>query len=424
MTRDFRLPDLGEGISEGEVLKVLIAEGDMVAEDQPLMEIETDKAAIEVPSPFAGRVARIHVQAGDTVAVGAVLVSIADGEPAAQTVPQENLEVMPAPKPQTQSPPRPVPATPATRRRARELGVDLRAITGSGPNGRVTQADLEAFASRATVRSETAAADETEPEHPSTHPLTLAPTLGGAPLPALPDFAQWGTVERVPLRSVRRRIAEHMTLAYALIPHVSHFDRADITALDAFRRKHQAAGREDQGQLTLTTFVLKAAVAALKRHPRFNASVDHASGEMVLKRYYHVGVAVDTDRGLIVPVLRDVDRKSVWELATELGQLAERTRAGKVAVEELRGGTFTITNIGSLGGTGMVPIINYPEVAILGLARARQEPAVVDGTIVPRLLLPLSLTFDHRIADGADAARFMSDLVRDLEDPDRLLLDA
>jgi pyruvate dehydrogenase E2 component (dihydrolipoamide acetyltransferase) len=300
-----------------------------------------------------------------------------------------------------------VPATPATRRRARELGIDLRSVTGTGPGGRVTDSDIEATGQPTTKR-----------------PLAVAPELAQrAALPPLPDFAQWGPVERTPLTSVRRRIAEHMTLAYVLIPHVSHFDRADITELEAFRRQHQAEGKEHDAQLSLTTFVLKAAVAALKRHSRFNASIDHASGEVVLKHYYHPGVAVDTDRGLIVPVLRDVDRKSVWELAGELGQVAERTSAGKVGLEELRGGTFTVTNIGSLGGTGMVRIINYPEVAILGVARARQEPTVYQGAIVPRLILPLSLTFDHRIADGADAARFVSEVVRDLEDPARLLLE-
>jgi pyruvate dehydrogenase E2 component (dihydrolipoamide acetyltransferase) len=424
MARDFRLPDLGEGISEGEVLKVLVAEGDTVAEDQPLFEIETDKAAIEVPSPYAGRVLRIHVHEGDTVAVGAVLVTIAAGDGTPAQVTEERVATPRASVGRERGEAaEPMLATPATRRRARELGVDLHAIHGSGPDGRVTDADVEAFARRAAEQPRSSA--ESEPEL-GKRPLAIAPALvqSATQLPPLPDFTQWGAVERVPLRSVRRRIAEHMTLAYALIPHVSHFDRADVTALEAFRQKHHAAGREHDAQLTLTTFVLKAAVAALKHHPRFNASVDHENGELVLKHYYHLGVAVDTERGLIVPVLRDVDRKSVWELAAELGQLAERTRAGKAEREELRGGTFTITNIGSLGGTGMVPIINYPEVAILGLARARQEPVVIDGAIAPRLILPLSLTFDHRIADGADAARFITDLVRDLEDPDRLLLDA
>jgi len=420
MTREFRLPDLGEGISEGEILKVLVHEGDTVSEDQLLFEVETDKAAIEIPSPYAGRIGRIHVEAGQTVPVGAVLVTFDGdaGEPgeAAAEIATTAPPAMPAGEEEA---PGVAPATPATRRRARELGVDLRSVAGTGPGGRVTDSDVEAAGQQAQERPPAAAS------RPARGPLVTPPEVaGGATLPPLPDFSQWGPVERVALSSVRRRIAEHMTQAYALIPHVSHFDRADITELEAFRHQHRAEGKEHDAQLSLTTFVLKAAVAALKRHPRFNASLDHASGELVLKHYYHLGVAVDTERGLIVPVLRDVDRKSVWELAAELGQLAERTRSGKVSLEELRGGTFTVTNIGSLGGTGMVPIINYPEVAILGLARARQEPVVRDGAIVPRLILPLSLTFDHRIADGADAARFIGDLVRDLEDPDRLLLDA
>jgi pyruvate dehydrogenase E2 component (dihydrolipoamide acetyltransferase) len=419
MAREFRLPDLGEGISEGEVLKVLVAEGDTVTEDQPLMEIETDKAAVEVPSPCAGRVARIHVSEGDRVTVGSVLVTFADGAtPEVSPRREPTREAVSAAPPRERERSQTVLAAPATRRRARELGVDLLAVTGSGPDGRITTADVEAFA-----QGTQAHLSPHEAPPPEKHPLGIAPVLRGIEIPPLPDFAQWGPVERVLLRSVRRRIAEHMTLAYALIPHVTHFDRADITALEDFRRRHQPEGHEHDAQLSLTPFLLKAVVAGLKHHPRFNASIDHASGEMVLKRYYHLGVAVDTERGLIVPVMRDIDRKSVWELAAELGHLGERTRKGTVAVEELRGGTFTITNIGSLGGAGMVPIINYPEVAILGVARARQEPVVRDGQIVARLMLPLSLTFDHRIADGADAARFMADVIRDLEDPDRLLLD-
>lgn len=415
MTREFRLPDLGEGTSEGEVLKVLVAAGDTVAEDQPLLEIETDKAAVEVPSPYAGQIARIHVHEGQRVAVGTVLVSFVDSEgvepaPATAAAPSAVAPAVTEPKAVPH-----VLATPATRRRARELGIELESVIGSGPEGRVTTADVES-AVRAAAPSPAAPAEEAAA-------LGFAPLAATVEIPPLPDFAKWGPVERVPLRGVRRRIAEHMSLAYALIPHVSHFDRADITDLETFRKHHQAEGRAHDAQLTLTTFVVKAVVAALKRYPQFNASLDPAAGAIVLKHYYHLGVAVDTTRGLIVPVIRDVDRKSVWELATELSHLAARTRDGSVAAEELRGGTFTVTNIGSLGGTGMVPIINYPEVAILGLARARQEPVVHDGEITARLMLPLSLTFDHRIADGADAARFMAAIVRDLEDPDRLLLD-
>jgi pyruvate dehydrogenase E2 component (dihydrolipoamide acetyltransferase) len=240
--------------------------------------------------------------------------------------------------------------------------------------------------------------------------------------PSLPNFEQWGPVERAPLTHLRRTIAERMTLSAALVPHVTHFDRADITELDAVIRRNLEAGRAQGITLTLTGFLLKATALALAAHPRFNASLDAAAGELILKRYCHLGIAVATERGLIVPVIRNVDRKPVLEIARELAAVAGRAREGKSALEELKGGTFTITNIGALGGTGAIPIINYPEVAILGVARAREEAVVRDGQIVPRLTLPLSLTFDHRVADGADGARFATDIVRRLERPDQLLL--
>ncbi|HKW91366.1 MAG TPA: dihydrolipoamide acetyltransferase family protein, partial [Methylomirabilota bacterium] len=239
--------------------------------------------------------------------------------------------------------------------------------------------------------------------------------------PPLPRFEQWGPVERAPLSHLRRTIAERMTLSATLIPHVTHFDRADITDLDAIITRNLDGARAKGVTLTLTGFILKAAALALLRHPQFNASLDPAAGELILKRYYHLGVAVATPRGLIVPVLRDVDRQPLLELARALGDLARRVREGKATIEDLRGGTFTITNIGALGGTGAIPIINYPEVAILGVARARQEPVVRQGQIVPRLMLPLTLTFDHRVADGADGARFATEIVSLLEAPERLL---
>jgi pyruvate dehydrogenase E2 component (dihydrolipoamide acetyltransferase) len=239
--------------------------------------------------------------------------------------------------------------------------------------------------------------------------------------PPLPRFEQWGPVERVPLSHLRRTIAERMTLSAGLIPHVTHFDRADITDLDAIITRNLEPARAKGVTLTLTGFLLKAAALALGRHPQFNASLDPAAGEMIVKRYCHLGVAVATERGLIVPVIRDVAGKPVLELARELGALAQRVRDGKAALDDLRGGTFTITNIGALGGTAAIPIINYPEVAILGVARARLEPVVRQGQIVPRLMLPLTLTFDHRVADGADGARFASEIVSLLEAPERLL---
>jgi pyruvate dehydrogenase E2 component (dihydrolipoamide acetyltransferase) len=247
-------------------------------------------------------------------------------------------------------------------------------------------------------------------------------TVGLEP-PPLPNFEQWGPIERQPLSHLRRTIAERMALSATIVPHVTHFDRADITDLDALITRNLERARERGVILTLTSFLLKAAALALRAHPTFNASLDAPAGELVLKRYVNLGVAVATERGLIVPVIRDVDRKPIIELARELAALAQRTREGKATLDDLRGGTFTVTNIGALGGTGAMPIINYPEVAILGVARGRLEPAVHNGAIVPRLLLPLSLTFDHRVADGADGARFASSIVRHLEHPDELLLE-
>jgi len=433
MPRAFALPDLGEGLTEAEIVKVLVNEGDVLAEDAPLLEVETDKATVEIPSPFAGRVARIHVRPGQSVKVGEVLVTFDDasGEPpraggvAAAPPTASTAATVAAPAPVTTGP---VPATPATRRLARELGVDLRAVRGTGPGGRVTDDDVKAAvggagrgvapaAGRAPQRA--VPADGQAPERAAAKPLAAV----GVEPPALPRFEQWGPVERQPLSHLRRTIAERMTLSATLIPHVTHFDRADITELDAIIRRNVEPARERGLTLTLTSFLLKAAALALQEHPQFNASLDPAAGELIVKRYHHLGVAVATERGLIVPVIRDVDRKPLVDVQRELAALAQRVREGRATLEDLRGGTFTITNIGALGGTGAIPIINYPEVAILGVARGREEPVVHEGKIVPRILLPISLTFDHRVADGADGARFATAIVRRLERPEQLLLD-
>ena len=447
MSRDFKLPDLGEGLTEAEIVKVLVREGDVIAEDAPLLEVETDKAQVEIPSPMAGRVERVHVQPGQTVKVGAVLVSFADAKvvpAAAAPAPSRATAAPAAPAPATAAVPiaaapaaagtrrtdgGPPPATPATRRLARELAVNLASVTGSGPAGRITDADVRAAAGGgagapaspvAPSPRSTVSSVPTEPARPAGPARPLA-AVGLQP-PPLPRFEQWGPVERVPLTHLRRTIAERMALSAALVPHVTHFDRADITELDAVVRGGFEPARAQGIYLTLTSFLLKAVATALTKHPVFNASLDPGAGELVLKRHYHLGVAVATDRGLIVPVLRDVDQKPVLEVARELAALAQRVREGKAALDDLRGGTFTVTNIGPLGGTGAIPIINYPEVAILALARARLEPVVRDGVIVPRLLLPLTLTFDHRVADGADGARFAAEIVALLETPGRLLL--
>jgi pyruvate dehydrogenase E2 component (dihydrolipoamide acetyltransferase) len=439
MAREFRLPDLGEGLLEAEIVKVLVREGDEVREDAPLLEVETDKAQVEIPSPVSARVEKVHVQPGQTVRVGQVLVTFGDGgapvaaghgRPAVE--PRGAATGAPA---DVRAPGGPIPATPATRRLARELGVDLRAVSGTGPGGRVTDDDVRRAAderrrppapvagARAVGAEPTTAGGAEAPAavEPSAAPIRrpLATTVEPPPLPR---FEQWGPVERRPLSHLRRTIAERMTLSASLVPHVTHFDEADITDLDALIARNLDAARAEGVTLTLTAFLLKAAALALRAHPHLNASLDAAAGELIVKRYYHLGVAVATERGLIVPVIRDVDQKPLIALQRELGELAERVRAGRATLDDLRGGTFTVTNIGALGGTGAIPIINYPEVAILGVARARRVPVVREGAIVPRLLLPLTLTFDHRVADGADGARFARELVRRLEHPDTLLL--
>jgi pyruvate dehydrogenase E2 component (dihydrolipoamide acetyltransferase) len=426
MPRQFALPDRGEGLTEAEIVAVLVREGDVIKEDAPLLEVETDKAQVEIPSPIGGRVEQIHVQPGQTVRVGAILVTFAeDGAPAraAGPGPTRTTAVAPPAAPARPAGPAaaparvdgPVAATPATRRLARELGVDLKTVRGSGPGGRALEADVRAAAAGTGVATPPSARPAA-PEGPA-KPLASI----GLEAPPLPRFEQWGPVERAPLSHLRRTIAERMTLSATLIPHVTHFDRADITDLEAIITRNLEGARAKGVTLTLTSFILKAAALALRSHPHFNASLDPAAGELILKRYCHLGVAVATDRGLIVPVLRDLDQKPVLEIARELAALAQRVREGKATLDDLRGGTFTITNIGALGGTAAIPIINYPEVAILGVARARLEPVVRQGQIVPRLLLPLTLTFDHRVADGADGARFATEIVSRLEAPERLL---
>jgi len=458
MAREFKFQDPGEGIREAEILEVLVSAGDRVEEGQDVLLVETDKADFEVSVAFSGTVEEVRVGPGDTVRVGDVLMTVdtgagdeaaprpgpaKDAEPesaeapeggrrreaepkstrepepteaeeargeAAQATPagREPSERTPAGEPRPRRGDDPVPASPATRRVARELGVDLREVEPSGAEGRVLTDDVRAHAEGGPRREETRAPRE---------------RAAGEPAPLeLPDFARWGPVEREPLRAVRRTIARRMAEAWRRIPHVTHNDLADITELEAFRRRQAPEIEERGGKLTLTVLVMKAVVAALQAHPRFNASLDPEREELVYKRYHHLGVAIDTDRGLLVPVVRDVDRKSLGELAVELAGLAERVRRGEAAPEDLAGGTFTITNVGPLGGTHFTPIINHPQVAILGVGRAELRP-VVQGTLErpdvgARLLLPLSLGFDHRVNDGADAARFANkviDVLGDLE---------
>jgi pyruvate dehydrogenase E2 component (dihydrolipoamide acetyltransferase) len=374
MAREFRLPDLGEGIHEGEIVEVLVAAGSRIEEGEPLIEVETDKAVTALPSPFTGTVLSVGVKAGDTVRVGDVLVVFEDaagGRGPAAGRPRDAAPGGAPPSPDAadghgRAPAGgkaggekaaaslrdrpPVPASPATRRLARELGVDLYAVEATGDAGRVTAEDVRRHAARAPEdRPGPAAAD------------AVATAEGAGPPPgAMPDFSRWGPVEEEPLRSVRRATARQMALAWSQIPHVSNQDLADVTDLDALRRRKAPAVEAAGGRLTLTAFAVKAVVTALKRFPRFNASIDMAAGRIVYKRYHHIGIAMDTDRGLIVPVLRDADRKSIAEIAVELNELVARARTGKVAPEDLQGGTFTITNAGAVGGGFFAPIINHP----------------------------------------------------------------
>jgi pyruvate dehydrogenase E2 component (dihydrolipoamide acetyltransferase) len=465
MATAFKLPDPGEGIHEAEIVEVCVSRGDQVREGDIVLHIETDKATVEVPSPITGAIEDIRVQTGDIVRVGEVLITFIDAaraEPETTQPPEAGSES--GPQPQEEAAPdeavehdepsvaaepdkplateaddnstkRPVPASPATRHLARELGVRLHDVNGSGPGGRVIAEDVRAAAGEAEAEPEKTVAAQEDTPSAETRSEREAQTPAPPPerpleveRPPLPDFSRWGPVEAIPLRSVRRATATQMALAWSQIPHVMHQDVADITELERFRRRHTAEIEALGGKLSLTVLVLQAAVAALKQFPRFNASLDPESGQIILKHYYHIGVAVDTERGLLVPVVRDVDRKSMAELAIELKALAARTRQGKLEREELQGGAFTITNPGSIGGTAATPIINYPEVAILALARTRLEP-VVQGdldrfTIKPRLRLPLHLAFDHRVNDGADAARFVRTMIDMLGDPESLMLRA
>lgn len=424
MPREFKLPDLGEGVHEGEVLAVHVSPGQSVKEGDIILEVETDKAAVEIPSPYTGVVSEVLVAVGDTVEVGTVMLRFESGGD--RQTKKESTSATEAPrergrKEESKTPPldkrkTPVPASPATRRLARELGIDLHEVTPTGAGGVVTADDVRA----AGNNRKKAPGKTTTPSDQGT-----AQTPGQPTAAQLPDFSQWGPVERIPFRSIRKATAAQMVTAWTTIPHVSSQDSIDVTRLEAFRQKHKSDIAAAGGRLTLTVFVLKAVATALKIYPQFNASLDVANQEIVHKHYYHIGVAVNAPHGLIVPVVRDVDRKSIKELAVELQECVRQTRERKIAREALQGGTFTITNAGAMGGGFFTPIINFPEVAILGMGQARMQPAVdtEDGNrIVARLMMPVVLCLDHRVADGADAIGFLRVLIDSLADPDELLM--
>ena len=420
MPQEVKLPELGENVTSGTISKILVSVGDSVAKDQSIMEVETEKAVAEIPCPMAGTVAEIRVEEGQEVNTGDVILTLdGAGGGAAKSSQTEKKSEEKAEKPQKAEKPakpaeqKPQPkqaptevraqapkpaqhaavlASPSVRRRARELGVDISAVPTSDPKGRVTVEDVQRFA-----QGEGAA------------PAVEAGAEAGQD--------RWGPVLYETRNMVRRKTGEHMTDAWTRIPHVTHFDEADITDIEALRQKRGKKIEGEGGRLTVLAFVLKAVVAALQRFPRFNAGLDEENDQIVLKRYYHIGVAVDTEHGLLVPPVRDVDQKSITDLALELPDLAERARARKLSIEEMQGATFTVSNLGGLGGTAFTPIINPPEVAILGLSRTRVVPVYRDGDWIPRSMLPLSLSYDHRVIDGADAARFARWVAEALEQP-------
>ncbi|ODS56223.1 MAG: branched-chain alpha-keto acid dehydrogenase subunit E2 [Acidobacteria bacterium SCN 69-37] len=441
MPVEFKLPELGENIEKGDVARVLVKVGDTVVKDQPLMELETDKATIEVPATVAGTITEVRVKAGEKAAVGQVVLVIDDAaggaaaaskaaEPPAKA---EQAEAAPAPKAEAAadtdtraaqadeapaSRPAPVvdisrgratsqapaalvrseaaqvPAAPSTRRYARELGVDIGEVPGTGPGGRIGQADVK--------------------DHVK---LLLAGGGGARRTAPLPDFSKWGDIDVQSMSNIRRKTAEHLATGWNAIPLVTQFDKADITALEAFRQAYGKRVEKAGGKLTVTAILVKVVALALDRFPQFATSVDMANQAIVYKQYRHVGIAVDTPNGLLVPVIRDVDRKTIAEIAADLATVSQKARDKKLSLDDMSGGVFTISNLGGIGGTAFTPLVNAPEVAILGVSRGTTEPVFRDGEFEAREVLPLSLSYDHRVIDGADGARFLRFIAEALEQP-------
>jgi len=457
MAIEVKLPEISENVTTGDVIKVLVAVGDTVSVDQPLVELETEKAVFEVPSTAAGVVKEILVKAGDTINVGDVIVRIesAGAQKAEKAPAPPKKETTAAPKPEAAAPkpeaeekkpepaptppPRagddadvdrtvvavaeevreakrradePPPASPTVRRLARELGIDIHVVPGSGAGGRITADDVQRFAKSMIARAEKGA--------PAAGAASAAPVPAAGPLP---DFSRFGPVERVAMSKVRAVTARNMAVAWNTVPHVTQHDEADVTELEDARKRYGKMADDAGGKLTMTAILLKVCASALRRFPELNASVDAAAQEIVYKKYVNIGVAVDTERGLLVPVVKDADRKNVLALSVELAQLAEKARTKKITPDQLEGGNFTVSNLGGIGGTGFTPIVYHPEVAILGVSRAAMRPVWNDDEFVPRMIMPLSLSYDHRLIDGAQAARCLRWICTALEDPILLSID-
>ena len=445
MIVEIKLPEISENVESGDVVKVLVSQGQTVAIEQPLIELETEKAVFEVPSTAAGVVSEIRAKVGDTIKVGDVIARIdteaAKGVSAPKSVaPAQETQapaptpapVAPAPEPADVEPGSetgsdtlrdvvvavaeeqgaPVPASPTVRRLARELGIEIQRVRGSGPGGRISSDDVHAFAKSIIAGARAGAA-----------PAAGAVTGAGMPVRPLPDFARFGAFERTPMSKVRSITAQSMAGAWNTVPHVTQHDEADITGLEAARKKYSPRVEAEGGKLTVTSILVKVCASALRRFPDFNASVDTAHSEIIHKQYVNIGIAVDTDRGLLVPVIRDADKKNIAVLSLEVTRLAEKARTKRIMPDDLEGGNFTISNLGGIGGVGFTPIVYWPEVAILGVSRASLKPVYIDGAFTPRLVLPLSLSYDHRLIDGAAAARFLRWVCDALENPILLSLE-
>lgn len=429
---EFHLPELGENIESAEVVNVLVKTGDVIEKDQGIVEIETDKATIEVPSTVSGKVIEVLVKAGDKAKVGQTIIKIETGELQAEEKVQKpeieqkseekktvdevkvtEQQILTGERPSIQpmefdnQPPilkGAAPAAPSVRRIAREIGVDINKVPGTGPGGRITMDDVKAYSKK----------------------LHESRAEGiGIPIKseALPDFSKFGEVKKVEMTNIRKKTAEHLSYAWATIPHVTQFDKADITNLEKTRKELSKIVEKSGAKLTVTGILVKVIIEALKKFPQFNSSIDIEKKEIIYKNYFNIGIAVDTEHGLIVPVIKNADKKSLTEISVEMNALAEKARAKKISLDDLQGGCFTITNLGGIGGTYFTPIVNSPEVAILGVSRSSYEPIWNGyGTFEPRLLLPLSLSYDHRIIDGADAIRFLRFVVESLEQPMKMLL--
>lgn len=456
MSKEIKMPEISEDADSGTVVEILVQEGDTIEEEQSIIAVESDKASVEVPSPQAGTVKEIKVAEGDEISVDDVILILEeDGEEEPQEdekedkkekeeakkkeTPEEEKsekeskeekeeigakdtsseseeetkkEAQPAKKtdsqdkqeerrdiPQDEKSLSDVPAAPSVRRLSRELGIDIRQVEGTGPGNRITTEDVKAFTKEAISGN------------------------GKQMAPSLPDFSQWGNIEREKANNIRKITAKGTTQSWQTIPHVTQFDKADVAQLESFRKKYGEKAEQAGGKLTITAILLKIAVAALKTFPKFNASIDMQSQEIVHKKYYHIGVAADTEQGLLVPVIRDVNNKSVIELSVELSEMAEKARNGKLSPDEMKGGTFTISNLGGIGGTNFTPIIYQHQAAILGVSRASVEPVFEEGEFQPKTMLPLALSYDHRLIDGAEAARFLRWICRVIEDPTVMLME-